>query len=126
LTNSTGHALDSVKRALGNVVAIAVVRDLASLLASPIDAHTSLISFGTSVIVPATLLARLIKPAYNLHAASPEFPGRDPHHFAAYLGAKTYGATLHLMTERVDDGPIVAVEMFQVAPDATPASLLIE
>jgi hypothetical protein len=126
LTSSTGEALARVRHALGDMLSIIVVRDLASLLAASIDADTSLISFGTSVIVPASLLTRLVKPAYNLHAASPEFPGRDPHHFAIYRGAKTYGATLHLMTARVDDGLIVAVEMFPVAPDATPASLLIE
>jgi hypothetical protein len=126
LTSSTGAALDRLNSVLGKAASITVVRDLDSLLTAPIDADTSLISFGTSVIVPASLLARLVKPAYNLHAASPEFPGRDPHHFAIYRDAKTYGATLHLMSSRVDDGPIVAVEMFPVAPDATPASLLIE
>ena len=70
------------------------------------------------------MLARLAKPAYNVHAASPDFPGRDPHHHAIYRGATIYGATLHIMTPRVDDGPIVGVETFPVIADATPASLL--
>ncbi len=126
LTSSTGAALDRIKQAFGLAASIAVVRDMSGLLAAPIDADTSLISFGTSVIVPADLLAGLAKPAYNLHAAAPEFPGRDPHHFAIYDGARTYGATLHLMTPRVDDGPIVAVDTFDVRPDATPDNLLVE
>ncbi|WP_210324902.1 formyltransferase family protein [Bradyrhizobium campsiandrae] len=126
LTSSAGAALDRVKRAFGPAASITVVGDLKSLLAAPVDAETSLISFGTSVIVPSELLGRLAKPAYNLHAASPEFPGRDPHHFAIYRGAKTYGATLHLMTGRVDDGTIVAVETFAVGHDATPDRLLVE
>lgn len=126
LTSLTGEALDRARLALGEVTTVAVVRDIDSLNAAQVDADTTLISFGTSVIVPPGLLKRLTKPAYNLHAASPEFPGRDPHHFAIYRGAESYGATLHLMTARVDDGPIVAVEMFPVEPDATPNSLLRE
>jgi hypothetical protein len=126
LTSLTGEALDRAKHELGDGIPITVVGDIDSLRAAPVDADTSLISFGTSVIVPADLLKRVAKPAYNLHAASPEFPGRDAHHFAIYRGVKTYGATLHLMTARVDDGPIVAVEMFPVDPDATPNSLLFE
>ncbi|MGY3534258.1 formyltransferase family protein [Bradyrhizobium sp. USDA 4452] len=124
LTSSTGPALERITQAFGPSASVTVVSDMKSLLASPVDADTSLISFGTGVIVPADLLASLSKPAYNLHAASPDFPGRDPHHFAIYRGAKTYGATLHLMTKRVDDGAIVAVETFDVRPDATPDSLL--
>ncbi|MBR0801192.1 hypothetical protein JQ615_38150 [Bradyrhizobium jicamae] len=126
LTSLTGEALDRAKQALGDAVPITVVRDIDSLNAAAVNAETTLISFGTSVIVPADLLNRLAKPAYNLHAASPEFPGRDPHHFAIYRSAKTYGATLHLMTAQVDDGPIVAVETFPVNPGATPKSLLTE
>lgn len=126
LTSSTGVALERIAGAFGPSVSITVVTDMKSLLEVPFDAETSLISFGTSVIVPADLLASLTKPAYNLHAASPEFPGRDPHHFAIYRGAQSYGATLHLMTARVDDGTIVAVDTFAVESDATPDSLLVE
>jgi methionyl-tRNA formyltransferase len=62
--------------------------------------------------------------ALNVHAASPDYPGRDPHHFAVYDGAKKYGATVHFMTSKVDSGPIVEVELFDVPAEATPASLL--
>lgn len=126
LTSLTGPTLDRMKRAFGPSTSITVVDDMKSLLATPIDRDTSLVSFGTSVIVPAALLVGLSKPAYNVHSASPEFPGRDPHHFAIYRGVETYGATLHLMTARVDDGAIVAVETFLVGHDATPDSLLDE
>jgi methionyl-tRNA formyltransferase len=103
---------------------IVVVRDLAALQAETLDAATMLLSFGTGVIVPGALLQRLRRPAYNLHAASPGFPGRDPHHFAIYEGVDRYGATLHLMTEKVDAGRIVAVEYFDVPPGWRPGDLL--
>lgn len=124
LTGLTAEALDRVVRAFGSGVTIVPVYDRGALLAAPIDACTSLIAFGSGVIVPANMLARFAKPAYNVHAASPDFPGRDPHHHAIYRGATTYGATLHIMTPRVDDGSIVGLETFPVTADATPASLL--
>jgi formyl transferase-like protein len=126
LTSLTGAPLERVKRALGDPARLTIVADLQGLLGAPIDGETSLISFGTSVIVPEALLRRLNRPAYNVHAASPEFPGRDPHHFAIFRCATTYGATLHLMTAQVDAGPIVGVELFPVNAARTPHSLLRE
>ena len=83
-----------------------------------------LFSFGTSVIVPSWILAKPDMPAVNLHAASPQYPGRDPHHFAVYDEASQYGATIHFMTASVDAGPIIDVELFNVPDDARPVDLL--
>ena len=82
-----------------------------------------LFSFGTSVIVPASILSKPNLTAVNLHAASPQYPGRDPHHFAVYEGASKYGATFHFMTASVDAGPIIDVELFHVPNDARPIDL---
>lgn len=70
-----------------------------------------LLAFNTGVIVPANALARYQR-AYNFHAAPPTYPGRDPHHWAVYDNAEEYGVTAHVMSERVDEGPIIAVERF--------------
>lgn len=83
-----------------------------------------LLSFGTSIIVPQEILDRFPAGAYNIHAAPPAYPGRDPHHFAVYDRVTRYGATCHVMTRRVDEGAIVDVEWFDVAADDTPADLL--
>ena len=124
LTSWEGDALERLKAIYAADAELAIVRDLAGLEAVDIADGMHLLSFGTGVIVPAALLTRLRRPAYNLHAASPDFPGRDPHHFAIYSGCARYGATLHLMTERVDAGPIVGVEMFHVSPNLRPTELL--
>ena len=83
-----------------------------------------LLSFGTGVIVPAWIIEKPDLLAINIHAASPSYPGRDPHHFAIYDAAKEYGATLHYMTRNVDAGPIIDVELFEVPPDISPLNLL--
>jgi hypothetical protein len=124
LTAIVGEDLERLVQFFGGDVEVAVARALNDLSALSVDAGTSLISFGSGVIVPAEILSTFVKPAYNMHAASPEFPGRDPHHHATYRGAREYGATLHLMTPRVDAGPIVATEIFSVPSRATPADLL--
>lgn len=77
---------------------------------------TLLIAFLTCEIVPAALLDRLGRPAYNFHPGPPTCPGRYPESFAAYRGDTRFGATAHVMVPRVDEGPIVGVEWFDVPP----------
>lgn len=117
LTSKDDRTCEPFLAALGNHM---VVRSADELRAASGDI---LLSYGTSLIVPLDQLGRF-RAAYNVHAASPEYPGRDPHHFAIYDGVRRYGATCHVMTARVDEGPIVDVEWFDVAPDETPGSLL--
>ena len=75
-----------------------------------------LIAFCTSVIVPAEVLDAVMAPAYNFHPGPPTYPGSHVASFAIYDGADMFGATAHEMAAKVDSGPIVGVEWFQV-PD---------
>ncbi len=77
-----------------------------------------LIAFSTSVIVPKTVLDMLQVPAYNFHPGPPTYPGSHAASFAIYDGAEHFGATVHVMEEKVDCGPIVAVEWFVVPEKA--------
>lgn len=111
--------LKSMIHAVAPDVSISVVTsdsDLETCSNIP-STEVMLLSFGTSVIISAHLLARF-NAAYNFHSASPDYPGRDPHHYAIYDGVRRYGATAHIMTEKVDAGTIVDVEWFDV-PEGT-------
>lgn len=101
-------------------LAIAAVPDAAALAAHAATAApgTRLIAFCTGSVVPAAVLERLGAPAYNFHPASPAYPGRHPVPFALYDGAERFGATAHVMVERVDSGPIVGAVEFAVPPGA--------
>ena len=78
-----------------------------------------LVCFGTGLIVPENVLnSWLFK--LNFHAAPASYPGRDPHHWAAYDKTTCYGATLHDMTPSVDAGTIHAQILFGVTPCLTP------
>lgn len=85
--------------------------------------HARLVAFASHVIVPASVLGALGGGAYNFHPGPPHYPGWAPAHFAIYDRAATFGATAHLMLERVDAGPIVGVETFAVPAGATVHSL---
>jgi methionyl-tRNA formyltransferase len=73
-------------------------------------ARARLVAFTTPVIVPPGVLDALGYGAYNFHPGPPEYPGWAPAHFAVYDRAPLFGATAHVMVERVDAGPIVGVE----------------
>jgi methionyl-tRNA formyltransferase len=72
-----------------------------------------LIACCTGVIVKSEALASY-SAAYNIHPAPPSYPGRDPHHWAFYESAESYGVTMHVMTEKVDDGEVLNVDSFPI------------
>ena len=70
-----------------------------------------LICFCTGVIVPGAVLQAFDGPSYNFHPGPPGFPGVYPAVFAIYNDAERFGATAHEVTETVDDGAIVGVDL---------------
>lgn len=60
----------------------------------------------------------------NIHPSLlPKYPGLDTHARALEAGDREAGCTVHLVTEGVDEGPILAQAPVPVLPDDTPASL---
>jgi methionyl-tRNA formyltransferase len=114
-------ALTSVLRHHNPQLDIRAVESLAEMesFGPALLSRARLIGFVTPVIVPLRILERLGFGAYNFHPGPPQYPGWVPSHFAIYDRVKYFGATAHLMIERVDAGPIVGVEMFGVAPDTS-------
>ena len=69
-----------------------------------------LISCGTNIIFKKSFFSKFAL-AINIHPGSFNFPGRDPHHWACYYQIKDYGATAHLITEKIDQGIIIDYEL---------------
>lgn len=125
LLTDISAVVELVREIAGKSIDIKLVRTKHELtaLADDCTRRDLILSYSIGLIVPQRML-RTVGGAYNIHGASPEYPGRDPHHFACYDGVTKYGATAHIMTERVDAGPIVDVEMFEVVGPATAFDLL--
>jgi methionyl-tRNA formyltransferase len=83
-------------------------------LGSDLLACARLVAFATPVIVPAEILAQLGYGAINFHPGPPSYPGWAPAHFALYNREIEFGATAHVMVERVDAGPIIDVAHFPI------------
>src|SRR6201993_4624243 len=92
---------------------ITALQQFAALEAGEL-ARSRLVAFATPVIVPAHVLNRLGFGAYNFHPGPPRYPGWAPAHFALYEQASEFGATVHVMEERVDSGAIVGVVHFAI------------
>lgn len=71
------------------------------------------ISCNTNIIIPKSIFSRF-KIAINIHPGLYSFPGRDPHHWACYNKARFYGATAHIISEKVDQGKIIDFEKVEV------------
>jgi methionyl-tRNA formyltransferase len=96
--------------------------DLAAL-DSDLLRRARLIAFVTTQIVPENILKRLGYGAFNFHPGPPSYPGWAPAHFALYNRATEFGATVHVMVEKVDAGPIVDVVLFPIPSDISVLSL---
>jgi formyltetrahydrofolate-dependent phosphoribosylglycinamide formyltransferase len=60
----------------------------------------------------------------NIHPSLlPEFPGLDTHARAIAAGAKEHGCTVHLVTEGMDEGPILGQARVTILPDDTEDAL---
>ncbi len=95
------------------VLPVATSADLAALDPDLLE-RGRLIAFVTPEIVSSSVLAKLGCGAINFHPGPPDYPGWAPSHFALYERAAEFGATVHVMVERVDAGPIVDVARFPI------------
>ncbi len=71
-------------------------------------------------MLKAPLLAAARRGALNMHGSLlPRYRGRAPVNWAVLHGERETGATLHYMTEKPDDGDIVAQTPVPILPDDT-------
>jgi formyltetrahydrofolate-dependent phosphoribosylglycinamide formyltransferase len=70
------------------------------------------------------LVGRWAGRMINIHPSLlPAFPGLDTHARALSAGVKLHGCTVHLVTEAMDEGPILAQAAVPVLPGDTEATL---
>jgi methionyl-tRNA formyltransferase len=100
------------------VLTIECAEELAAL-SGDVLRRSRLIAFVTPVIVPRSVLDQLGYGAVNFHPGPPSYPGWAPAHFALYDQAAEFGATVHLMVEKVDAGPIIDLALFLVPPNTS-------
>ncbi len=79
---------------------------------------------GYMRILTPFLVGRWRGRMLNVHPSLlPAFPGLDTHARALAAGVKLHGCTVHLVSETVDDGPILAQSAVPVLPEDTADTL---
>lgn len=106
-------------RAGARPVRSAVDRSSLTMAVRELPRGLRLIAFCSSTIVPTSIIESLPLMPYNIHPGSPDFPGVHPDAFAHACGARTYGATAHELTGKIDGGVIVATALTQMPKTAT-------
>ena len=81
-------------------------------------------SFQYAHHIPKTIRSVARRGAYNLHLSLlPRWRGRFPIPFVILSGERESGVTLHEMTDRFDEGDVVAQAKFPLAPRETATTL---
>lgn len=66
-------------------------------------------------ILPPELVAKYPSRIINIHPTlEPQFPGPQPYRKTFESGVRLHGCTAHFVTERLDEGPIIAQDVFAV------------
>jgi methionyl-tRNA formyltransferase len=104
------------------VISVGTAADLATLNSDLLE-RARLIAFATPEIVSQNILEKLGYGAFNFHPGPPSYPGWAPAHFALYERATEFGATVHVMVEQVDAGPIIDVELFPIPAEISVLAL---
>ena len=134
--NGNAPALDRARQA-GIEAVHASAKSLGSLEAVErkmldlIDAHQIrlLVLAGYMKPLPASVIRKLPGRVVNIHPALlPAFGGHGMygshvHEAVLARGAQWTGVTIHLVTEKYDEGPILRQRVVAVHPDDTPESL---
>ncbi|BDZ39090.1 phosphoribosylglycinamide formyltransferase [Microbacterium suwonense] len=95
-------------------------------LAAQLDAWQPdlIVLSGLMRLLPAAVVARYAPRIVNTHPAYlPEFPGAHGVRDALAAGAEQTGASVIVVDDGVDSGPILAQERIAVRPDDTESSL---
>ena len=75
-------------------------------------------------MLPKSLLNRASIAAVNFHPGPVEYPGSGCLNWALYNNADTYGATAHIMDEKIDNGAIIECRRFPILEDDNVTTLL--
>ena len=95
-------------------------------LAAAIDEHEPhlVLLAGFMRILTGNFISKYPRRLLNIHPSLlPSFPGLHTHRAALEAGVKVHGATVHVVTEKLDAGPIIVQGAVPVMPGDTEEAL---
>jgi methionyl-tRNA formyltransferase len=77
----------------------------------------TLLTFTFSWMVPNAVLSALPNRCINFHfGLLPKYAGADPIFWQIYNGEQQSGISIHIMTDQIDNGPLIHTEVLPVFP----------
>jgi methionyl-tRNA formyltransferase len=74
-------------------------------------------NFLSPKLVPAWLLAKAKVASINFHPGSYQYPGIGSASYSIFDKRESYGVSAHYMTEKIDEGGIIAERYFKQNPE---------
>lgn len=97
--------------------------EVADVFGAPLDADVLLVA-GLAHRVPDEVLSQFGPAALNVHTSLlPEFKGPQPEAQVILHSARRSGVSIHTLTRRFDDGPVLYQAEYSVPHDSTVGSL---
>ncbi|MDC3081806.1 phosphoribosylglycinamide formyltransferase [Paracoccaceae bacterium] len=79
---------------------------------------------GFMRILSQNFINTFSKPIMNIHPSLlPSFKGLNTHERVLKAGCLIHGATIHLITKKLDEGPILGQAVIKIPDDSTPQEL---
>ena len=79
---------------------------------------------GFMRILSQNFINSFSKPIMNIHPSLlPSFKGLNTHERVLKAGCLIHGATIHLITKKLDEGPILGQAVIKIPDDSTPQEL---
>ena len=77
--------------------------------------NTLLISIASGFILSRQIIHKIKKfNLINIHPGSPLYPGRDSNHHACFNNETYFGATIHYINHKIDNGQIIDTSLLKV------------
>jgi methionyl-tRNA formyltransferase len=76
-----------------------------------------ILCYRSYFILPKSLIESVKFYSINFHPGPPNYPGSGGVNFALYNDDDNFGVTVHLMDEKIDNGPILGTKHFSISDD---------
>ena len=76
-----------------------------------------ILCYRSYLILPKSLIESAKFFSINFHPGPPNYPGSGGVNFALYNDDDNFGVTVHLMDEKIDNGPILGTKYFPISDD---------
>ncbi len=112
------------KKLFKNTVIVDVSKSRANLKRNSSKKYDYIFSYLCPYLIPKKFLDNTKINNLNFHPGPPKYPGFGCYNYAIFNRDKDYSCTAHIMTKKIDAGPIFQIKKFNLNNNETLESLM--